>query len=64
MRRMIATFAVSAIAAALTAAAPAAAQEWPQRTIKMVVGFGPGGGTDIVARIIAPAPTRTATRST
>ncbi|HKH01347.1 MAG TPA: tripartite tricarboxylate transporter substrate binding protein [Bradyrhizobium sp.] len=32
---------------------PVHAQDWPQRTIKLVVGFGAGGGTDIVARIIA-----------
>src|SRR5437868_4403271 len=37
------------------AAAPAVAQEWPQRTIHIIVGFGPGGGTDIVGRIIAQA---------
>src|SRR5713226_4071233 len=30
-----------------------AAQEWPQRTIRVIVAFGPGGGSDIVARIIA-----------
>ncbi len=34
-------------------AAPAAA-EWPNdRPIRVLVGFGPGGGTDIVTRIIA-----------
>jgi tripartite-type tricarboxylate transporter receptor subunit TctC len=33
--------------------APVNAQEWPQRSIRLVVGFGAGGGTDIVARIIA-----------
>jgi len=33
----------------------AAAQEWPQRTIRIVVSFGPGGGADIVGRIIAQA---------
>lgn len=36
-------------------AAQAAAQEWPQRPVRMVVGFGAGGGTDILARIVAPA---------
>jgi tripartite-type tricarboxylate transporter receptor subunit TctC len=37
----------------LSLAAPAAAQDWPQKTIRIVVPFGPGGGSDIVARIIA-----------
>jgi tripartite-type tricarboxylate transporter receptor subunit TctC len=32
--------------------APAQAQEWPQKTIHIIVAFGPGGGTDIVARIL------------
>src|SRR5712692_3151101 len=32
-----------------------AAQEWPQRSIRVIVAFGPGGGTDIVGRIIAQA---------
>ncbi len=37
----------------LSLVAPASAQEWPQKTIRIVVPFGPGGGSDIVARIIA-----------
>jgi tripartite-type tricarboxylate transporter receptor subunit TctC len=37
-----------------TALTPAAsAQEWPTRTVKFLVPYGAGGGTDIVARIIA-----------
>jgi tripartite-type tricarboxylate transporter receptor subunit TctC len=37
---------------ALALGAPAQAQEWPQKTIHVIVAFGPGGGTDIVARIL------------
>jgi tripartite-type tricarboxylate transporter receptor subunit TctC len=33
--------------------APVSAQEWPTRTIKIIVGFGAGGGTDLAARIVA-----------
>ena len=44
----------AAVAATLMGAVPAAA-EWPNdKPIRVLVGFGPGGGTDIVTRIIAP----------
>ena len=33
----------------------ASAQDWPQRPLRLLVGFGAGGGTDILARIVAPA---------
>src|SRR5262245_13847456 len=39
-------------AACLALAASAQAQEWPQKPIRVVIAFGPGGGTDIVGRII------------
>ncbi|MBX9846880.1 MAG: tripartite tricarboxylate transporter substrate binding protein [Xanthobacteraceae bacterium] len=34
-------------------ATPAAAQEYPAQTIKMVISFGAGGGSDIIGRIVA-----------
>lgn len=36
-------------------AGQASALDWPQRPLRMLVGFGAGGGTDILARIVAPA---------
>jgi tripartite-type tricarboxylate transporter receptor subunit TctC len=36
-------------------AGQACAQDWPQRPLRLLVGFGAGGGTDILARIVAPA---------
>jgi len=39
---------------ALLLPAPALAQDtWPSRELQLVTGFGPGGGTDVVARAIA-----------
>ena len=38
---------------ALSGAGPAAAQNWPTRPVTMVVPFPPGGGTDVLGRIVA-----------
>ena len=43
-----ATFAVTLIAST------AFAQSWPSKSIRFIVPYPPGGGTDIVARLIAP----------
>src|SRR5260221_1310521 len=44
---------VAVSSAWLLGAADAAAQEWPQRPVRMIVPFGPGGGADIIGRIVA-----------
>jgi tripartite-type tricarboxylate transporter receptor subunit TctC len=46
-----AVFAGLALAAALSGSA--AAQNWPQRPVRIVVGFGPGSTPDLMARLVA-----------
>ena len=41
------------LAALVSATTPVLAQEWPNRPIRLIVPFGAGSGTDIVARIIS-----------
>jgi tripartite-type tricarboxylate transporter receptor subunit TctC len=41
-----------ALVGLLLAFAPAAAQDWPTKTVKIVVPFGPGSTPDMVARLI------------
>ena len=52
MKRTAMIVAMMAVIAAAVAS-PAAA-EWPNdRPIRILVGFGAGGGTDIVSRVVA-----------
>ena len=41
------------VAVVLLWLAPASAQDWPSRSVKIMVPFGPGSTPDMVARLIA-----------
>src|SRR3954454_5157793 len=47
---LLALFAFALFGAAVS---PAAAQIWPERPVTMVIPFPPGGGTDLLGRIVA-----------
>jgi tripartite-type tricarboxylate transporter receptor subunit TctC len=53
-RRTLCVATLAAAVAALAWPLTGAAQTWPTRPIRLLVGFAPGGGTDIVARALAP----------
>ena len=52
-----AVLAAGLTAAGVSLARPALAEKWPDRPIRLVVGYAPGGLTDLIARLIGPALT-------
>jgi tripartite-type tricarboxylate transporter receptor subunit TctC len=44
---------LTALAAATLVSLGAVAQTYPAKPVRMIVGFAPGGGTDVVARVIS-----------
>lgn len=46
-------FSTLMVGIAMVVAIPAAAQEWPTKPVRILVGSAPGGGTDAMARAVA-----------
>jgi tripartite-type tricarboxylate transporter receptor subunit TctC len=53
IKSRIAAAAIALLGLATLSVAPSQAQNWPTRTVKFIVPFGPGAGADIGARLFA-----------
>jgi tripartite-type tricarboxylate transporter receptor subunit TctC len=46
-------FAIAALVLSFTQILSASAQDWPNKPVRILVGFGAGGGTDVATRVVA-----------
>src|SRR4051794_7108424 len=53
LKHLILAVLAAASCALMLTAAPAAAQSWPQRSVRFILPLGPGSGVDINARLFA-----------
>jgi tripartite-type tricarboxylate transporter receptor subunit TctC len=51
--RVVALCALLCAVLALATAGPVAAQDWPTRTVRIIIPLGPGGGGDVFSRLLA-----------
>ena len=60
MENPTARISIGLLLVALAGALPARAQpeKWPDRPVRVIVAYAPGGATDIVARIVAARLTK------
>jgi len=52
--QVIKVLAAACAVTTLVAATPVSAQEYPAKPVRIIIGFPPGGATDLVARLMAP----------
>ena len=55
MKRQACAFAALAAVVIIAGSMPAGAQQWPDKNVRILVPFPPGGGTDIQARLLSTA---------